>query len=89
MRGVSNKHCLLTFFIVPEANLIPLLTFELVQFGKFHFHRSFFPRDTGLGTDILLIKLELYCALAIKKNQYPTGICLLPKWKRNGPNGMQ
>ena len=21
--------------------------------------------------------------------QYPTGICLLPNWKRNGPNGMQ
>ena len=26
----------------------------------------------------------------VKKNQYPTGICLfIPKWKRNGPNSMQ
>ena len=38
-------------FIVPEANLIPLS----------------FPPNTGLGTDILFIKLELYFALASKK----------------------
>ena len=24
---------------------------------------------------------------ACKKNQYPTGIYVLPKWKRKGPNG--
>ena len=36
-------------------------------FAKFHFHHSVFPRNTGLGTDILSIKLELYCALASKK----------------------
>ena len=76
-------------FIVPEAYLITLLTFECVHFAKFHFHHSVFPRNTGLGTNILLIKLELIRALASKKNQYPTGICLLHKWKRNGPNGMQ
>ena len=44
-------------FIVPEANLIPLLTFERVCFAKFHFHLSIFPRNTGLGNDIF-IKLE-------------------------------
>ena len=76
-------------FIVPEANLIPLLTLERVHFAKFHFHHSVFPRNTGLKTDILLIKLEFYCALASKKNQNPTAICLLPKWKQNGPNGTQ
>ena len=41
------------------------------------------------GGDILFIKLQLYCTLASKKNQYPTGICILHKWKRNGPNGTQ
>ena len=43
--------------IVPEVNLIPLLTFERVYFAKCHFHLSVFPRNTGLGTDIF-IKLE-------------------------------
>ena len=57
--------------IVPEANLIPLLTFECVQFAKFHFHRSVFPRNTRLSTDILFIKLELYWALASKKKSIP------------------
>ena len=44
-------------FIVPEVNLIPLLTFERVYFAKFHFHFSVFLRNTGLGTYIF-IKLE-------------------------------
>ena len=39
-------------FIVPEANFIPLLTFERVHFAKLHFHHSVFPQNTGLGTDI-------------------------------------
>ena len=58
-------------FIVPEANLIPLLTFERVHFAKFLFDHSVFPRNTGLGTDILFIKLELYCAFASKKKSIP------------------
>ena len=37
----------------------PLLTFERVNFAKFNFHHSVFPQNTGLGTDILIIKLEL------------------------------
>ena len=55
--------------MVPEANLIPLLTLECVQFPKFYFHHSVFPRNTGLGTDILIIivRLELYCTLTSKK----------------------
>ena len=60
---VSNK-----LFIVPEGNLIPLLTFERAHFAKFHFHHSVFPRNTGLDTYILFIKLELYCALASNKS---------------------
>ena len=74
---------------LPEANLIPLLTFKRAHFAKFNIHHSVFPRNTGLGTDILFIKLEIYNALASKTNQYPTGVCLLPKWKRNGPNSTQ
>ena len=75
-------------FYLPEANLIPLLTFEHVHFVKFHFHHIVFPRNTGLGTDILLTKKSYIARSLVKKNQYPTGI-LLPKWKRNGPNGTQ
>ena len=58
-----HSHCLpfssikFTDFIVPEANLIPLLTFKRVYFANFHFHLSVFPRNTGLGNDIF-IKLE-------------------------------
>ena len=58
-------------FIVTEAYLIPLLTFDCVHFAKFHLYHSVFPRNTGLGTDILFIKLELYCALASKKKSIP------------------
>ena len=60
-------------FIVPEANLIPLLTFERVHFAKFHFHHSVFLRNTWLGTDILFINWS-YIACSLVKNQYPTGI---------------
>ena len=61
-------------FIVPEANLIALLTLVArIHFAKFHF-----PLKYLTCADILLIKLELYCALARKK--YRTGICILHKW---------
>ena len=66
---------------VKKNSLVPLLTFKHVHLAKFHFHHIVFLRNTGLGTDILFIKLELYCTLASKKNQYLTDICLLPKWK--------
>ena len=67
-----------------------LLTFERVHFAKFHFHHSVFPQNTGLGTDILLINWSyIERSLVKKKNQYPTGICILPKWKRKGPKGTQ
>ena len=50
-------------FIVPEANLIALLTLVArIHFAKFHF-----PLKYLTCADILLIKLELYCALARKK----------------------
>ena len=75
--------------IVPEANLIPLLTFERLHFAKFHFHHSVFPRNTGLGTDILFMNWSDIARALVKKKQYQTGICLLTKWKRNGPNGTQ
>ena len=54
-------------FIVPEANLIPLLTFERVHFAKFHFHHSAFPRITGLGTDILFINWSYIARSLVKK----------------------
>ena len=57
----------LTDFIVPEANLIPLLTFDRVHFAKFHFRHSVFPRNAGLDNVILFIKLELYCVPSKKK----------------------
>ena len=46
---------------MPEANVIPLLTFDRVHFAMFHFQPSVFLRNTGLGTNILFIKLELNC----------------------------
>ena len=54
-------------FIVPEANLIPLLTFERVHFAKFHFHHSVFPRNTGLDTDIFLFINWSYIARSLVK----------------------
>ena len=53
--------------IVPEANLIPLLTFKRVHFAKFHFHHNVFPRNTGLGTDILFISWS-YIVRSLVKN---------------------
>ena len=54
-------------FVVPEANLIPLLTFERVHFAKFHFHHSVFPGNTGLGTDILFAKKSYIARSLVKK----------------------
>ena len=53
---------------LPEANLIPLLTFERVHFAKFHFHHSVFPQNTGLGTDILFINWSYIACSLLKKN---------------------
>ena len=71
-------------FIVREANLMDLLTLD----ARIHFAKVF-PLKYLTGGDILFIKLQLYCALASKKNQYLTCICILHKWKRNGPDGTQ
>ena len=72
-------------FIVPKANLIALLTLVArIHFAKFHFLLKYLT-----GANILFIKLELCCMRASKKNQYLIGICILHKWKRNGPNGTQ
>ena len=57
-------------FIVPEANLIPLLTFECVYFAKFHIHLSVFPRNTGLGT-VIFIKLEYIARSPVKIKSIP------------------
>ena len=58
-------------FIVPEANLIPFLTFEGVHFAKFHFHHSVFPRNTGLGTDILFIDWSYIARSLVKIKSIP------------------
>ena len=60
----------------------------LTLVARIHFAKVFLLKYLT-GGDILLIKLQLYRVLASKKNQYPTGICILHKWKRNGPNGTQ
>ena len=77
--------CKLADFIVPEANLNPLLTFERVYFAKFHFHLSVFPRNTGLGNDIFM-KLEYIACLLVK-------IKSIPDWHlficQDEPNGTQ
>ena len=62
------------FYHTSEANLVPLLIFIA---------------RTHMVINILFIKLEFYCVHACKKNQFPTGIYVLPKWKRNGSNGTQ
>ena len=60
---VSNKQ----IFIVPEANLIALLTLvACIHFAKFHF-----PLKYLTGAEILFIKSELYCMLASKKKSIP------------------
>ena len=56
---------------VPEANLIPLLTFEYVHFAKFHFHHSVFQRNTGLETDILFINWGYIASSLVKKKSIP------------------
>ena len=72
-----HSHCLpfwsikLADFIVPEANFIPLLTFERVHFAKFHFHLCVFPRNTGLGTDILFINWSDIARSLVKKISIP------------------
>ena len=58
-------------FIVPEANLIPLLTFEPAHFAKFHFHHSVFPRILDLARYFIHKTVELYYALANKKISIP------------------
>ena len=62
------KNIKLADFIVPEAILIPLLTFERVHFAKFHFHHCVFPRNTGLGTDILFINWSYFARSLVKKS---------------------
>ena len=52
-----------------------LLTLERVNFAKFHFHLSVFPRNTGLGTDIF-IKLE-YIARSLVKNKINTRLAFV------------
>ena len=65
------KSMKLADFIVPEANLIPLLTFERVYFAKFHFHLSVFPQNTGLGTDILFINWSYIARSLVKIKSIP------------------
>ena len=52
-----------------------LLTFERLNFAKFHFQLSVFPRNTGLGTDIF-IKLE-YIARSLVKNKINTRLAFV------------
>ena len=49
----------------------PLLTFELVHFAMFHFHHNVFPRNTGLGTDILFINWSYIGRSLVKIKSIP------------------
>ena len=49
----------------------PLVESERVHFAKFHFHHSVFPRNTGLGTDILFINWSYIARLLVKKKSMP------------------
>ena len=69
-----SKSIKLADFIVPEANLIPLLTFKRVHFAKFHFHHSVFPWNTGLGIGILFINWSYIARSLVKKKS--TSVCL-------------
>ena len=66
----------------------PLVDIRACTLCKVSLSSLCFSAKYWTGHRYFIHKLELYCALASKKNQYPT-ICLLPKWKRNGPNGTQ
>ena len=72
------KSIKLSDFIVPEANLIPLLTFERVHFAKFPLHHIVFPRNTGLGTDILFINWSYIARSLVKKINTRLAFIYLP-----------
>ena len=76
------------FYHTSEANLVPYW-YLLLGHTLLVSLSCFFPLNTWLVINILFIKLEFYCAHACKKSHYPTGIYILPKWKRKGPNGRQ
>ena len=46
---------------------------EHVHFAKFHFYHSVFPRNNGLGTDILFINLSYIARSLVKKTRGPEG----------------
>ena len=71
------------YLIVPEANLIPMLTFERVHFAKFHFHHGVFPRNTGLGTDFLLINWSDIARSLVKKKSIPDWHLFINRMKTN------
>ena len=48
-----------------------MLTFERVHFVKFHFHHSVFPRNTGLGTNILFINWSYIARSLVKIKSIP------------------
>ena len=57
-------------FIVPEANVIPLLTFERVHFAV-SLSSKCFSAKYWAGHRYFIHKLELYCVLAGKKKSIP------------------
>ena len=67
----------------------PLVDIRACTLCKVSLSSYCFSAKYWTGHRYFICKKELYCALTRKKNQYSTGICLLLKWKRNGPNGMQ
>ena len=77
------EHQTSRFYHTSEANLVPLLIF--IAWTHIASFTSMFLRLILDWSSVFYS----YCVHTCKKNQYPTGIYVLPKWKRNGPNGTQ
>ena len=62
----NDFRCVFRYYYGVNANTA-LVAIRACTLAKFHFHHTVFLRNTGLGTDVLFIKLELYCVANKKK----------------------
>ena len=79
--GMCLHIYLLPLFYCTWSKSHPLVDIRVCTLCKVHFHHSDFPRNTGLGTDTLFIKLELYCA-GSKKKSIPDWHLFISQMKR-------
>ena len=86
---IEQNRTELADFIVPEANLTPLLTFKRVHFAKFHFRHSVYPRNTGLGTDILFINWSYIARSLVKIKSIPDWHLFITQMETKWTNSTQ